>query len=417
MHTIDDIPLEGKTVLCRVDINSPIDREHGTLKDTTRLERCAPTIVELSKKGARVVLLAHQGGDLEYQNYASTKPHADELSQLTGLKVEFIDDVCGPAARERIRKLEHGEVLLLDNVRFMAEEMTLFETKLKLAPEEQADTLVVRKLAPLGDVYVCDAFAAAHRSQPTLVGFEEVLPSAMGRLFEREVEALSRVRATPDRPCVYVLGGAKIQDAFMMMSSVLSDGTADTILTCGLLSNIMLIAKGIDLGVPSRKFISEHGLDDFIEPAREVLDGYGNHVGLPVDLAYVNNGERCEVDVDRLPAGDLLVDIGSKTVELYRERISHAKTVFMNGPAGVFEQSQSEYGTKSIIRAIVDSDAFTVMGGGDSISAANKFGLSKHFSYVSTAGGGLVRFLSGEELPVINALKRSAERYTMPDLG
>ena len=176
INTLDDIDVGGKVVLCRVDINAPLDPKTGGLRDITRLKGCAPTVRELAEKGARVVLLAHQGGDLEYHNYASTEPHAAVMAELIGRPVQFIDDVCGPAARERIQALQDGEVLLLDNVRFCGEELTLFETKLNLCPEDQAKTLVVRKLAPLADLYVCDAFAAAHRSQPTLVGFEQVLP-------------------------------------------------------------------------------------------------------------------------------------------------------------------------------------------------------------------------------------------------
>lgn len=414
IYTLDDIPLERKTVLCRVDINSPIDRERGVLKDTTRIRFCVPTIEELAARGAKVVLMAHQGGDLEYQNFTSTEPHARVLSNLTGRPVEFIDDVCGPAARERIGNLKNGEVLLLDNVRFMAEEMTLFETKLNLTPEQQAKTLVVRRLAPLADFYVCDAFAAVHRSQPTLVGFEEVLPSAMGRLFERELTALAQVRETPERPCIYVLGGAKIQDAFLMMGAVLGDGAADKVLTCGLVSNIMLVARGIDIGKPSRDFLFANSLGEYVKVAGEILDKFVDRVLLPVDLAYVDEAGRHEVRVDELPAPGLLVDIGHRTVEQYRKEIAQARTIFVNGPAGVFEKAGSEYGTKSLWEATVKSNAFSVIGGGDSISAANKYNLAEEFSYVCTAGGGLVRFLAGEELPVVRALKRSAQRFRIP---
>ena len=186
INTIDEFDLKGKTVLCRVDMNQPVDRENDTLKSTQRIEACAPTVKELAEKGARVVLMAHQGSDIEYQNYYCTRPHARVLSSLIGREVKWIDDVCGPAAREAVKALKDGEILLLDNVRYCAEEQTLFELKLKLTHEEQARTQVVTKLAPLADLYVNDAFAASHRDQPTLCGFEQVLPSAMGRLFDLE---------------------------------------------------------------------------------------------------------------------------------------------------------------------------------------------------------------------------------------
>lgn len=410
INTLDDFKLEGKTVLCRVDINSPINRASGELKDKTRLEGCAPTIKELADSGAKVVLLAHQGGDLEYQNYTSTEPHAKVLTGLIGKPVAFIDDICGPAARERIKNLKNGEILLLDNVRFLAEEMTLFETKLNLSPEEQAKTLLVRKLAPLANLYVCDAFAAVHRSQPSLVGFEQVLPSAMGRLFEKEYAILSRLRENPTRPCIFVLGGAKIQDAFIMMRAVLRDKLADQVLTGGLVANIMLMASGVDLGKTSSEFIKQKNLEEFIEVGRELLREFGAAILVPQDLAYVAGG-RHEVKVGSLPQDQLMVDVGHATVDLYCKILADAATIFVNGPFGIFEKPESEYGTKTIWETMANSRAFTVLGGGDSIAAMNKYHLAEKFSYVCTAGGGLVRFLSGEELPVVKALKEAAARF------
>ena len=411
INSLDDFEVAGKTVLCRVDINSPLDPESGELADTTRLRGCAPTVRELAEKGARVVLLAHQGGDLEYHNYASTEPHAPVLAQLIGRPVAFVDDVCGPAARAAIADLADGEVLLLDNVRFVSEEMTLFETKLKLSPEAQAKTLVVRKLAPLGDLYVCDAFAALHRSQPTLVGFEQLLPSAMGRLFEREYSALAHLREEPARPCVFVLGGAKIQEAFPMMSAALADDAVDTVLVCGLVAQVMLMAAGCELGEPSSSYVREAHLDAFVEESKDILARYGDKVVLPSDLAYVSGGARCEVAVADLPIDELLLDLGHDTVAAYKEHLAGAGTVFVNGPAGVFEQPETEYATKALWQAMAACDGHTALGGGDSIAAMNRYELTTSFDYVCTAGGGMVKFLSGEELPVVKALKESAVRF------
>ncbi len=310
INTLDDLALPGKVVLCRVDINSPLDPASGELADTTRIKGCAPTVRELAEAGARVVLLAHQGGDLEYHNYASTEPHAKVLAELIGRPVAFIDDVCGPAARHAVEALRDGQVLLLDNVRYCGEELTLFETTLKLSPEDQAKTLVVRKLAPLADLYVCDAFAAAHRSQPTLVGFEQLLPSAMGRLFEREYENLARLRDEPARPCVFLLGGTKIQEAFPMMAAALRDGAVDTVLTAGLVANVMLMARGIDIGVASGDFIRASQLERFIAESQAILAEHGAKIVLPDDLACVRNGARVEVAVADLPVAEQLVDLG-----------------------------------------------------------------------------------------------------------
>ncbi|NLI12179.1 MAG: phosphoglycerate kinase [Peptococcaceae bacterium] len=412
IHTLDDYQLKGKVVLCRVDINSPINHSDGRLKDATRIERCLPTIRELSEKGAKTVLLAHQGGDLEYKNFASLVNHAGVLSELLGRPVKFIDDVCGPAARAGIKELNDGEILLLENVRYMSEEMTLFETKLNLSAKDQSKTIVVSKLAPLADLYVCDAFAAAHRSQPTLVGFEEVLPAAMGRLFEEELSVLSGIVENPGRPCLFILGGAKIQDAFIIMSKVLSNGIADEVLTGGLVSNIMLKAHGTDIGEPSAQFLKKNDLSVYIGQAKQLISSFRDKIIIPEDLAYDEKG-RQEVGVDHLPVAHLLTDIGHKTVKEYAGRIKKAKTIFINGPMGVFEKDETDYGTRSIWNAVADADAFSIIGGGDSIAAINKFGLKEKFSYICTAGGGLVRFLSGDELPVVKALREGAVKFPL----
>lgn len=408
--TLDDLDVAGRVVLCRVDINAPLDPATGGLRDTTRLEGCAPTVAELAEKGARVVLLAHQGGDLEYHNYASTEPHAAVMSALVGRPVGFIDDVVGPAARERIAALADGEVLLLDNVRFLAEELTLFERKLELTPEQQARTLTVRKLAPLAELYVCDAFAAAHRAQPSLVGFEQVLPSAMGRLFEREYENLSRLREEPDRPCVFLLGGTKIQEAFPMMAAALRDGVVDTVLAAGLVANVMLMAKGLDLGAPSLEFIRASQLERFVDESKAILAEHGDKVMLPADVAAVKDGVRFELPVGDLPVDGQIVDLGHEAVETFRTAIATAGTVFVNGPAGVFEKPESEYGTKALWSAMAEAPGYTALGGGDSIAAMNRYGLADRFSYVCTAGGAMVQFLSGKPMPVIDALRSAAAR-------
>ena len=409
IKTLDEAELKGKTVLCRVDINQPVDRAKGTLKSINRIQACVPTVRELSDRGAKVVLMAHQGSDIEYKNFYTTKPHAAVLQELLGREVKWIDDVCGPAAREAIRALKDGEILLLDNVRFVSEEQTLFEMKLCLTHEQQAKTLLVEKLAPLADLYVCDAFAAAHRDQPSLCGFEQVLPSYMGRLFEKEYCTVSQVMEAPVRPCVFVLGGAKISDAFLMMNTVLSRGVADKILTGGLVGNIFLTALGKEIGSGSVNFILKSNYGEYIEKAKELYAQYGEKIVLPVDLAWVEDGQRREAALGQVPGDITSLDVGSKTAEIYRQAILSAKTVFVNGPMGVFEQAPSELGTKAVWQALADTEGFTVLGGGDSITATEKYGLASQMGYICTGGGALIRFLTGEELPVVKALRHGAE--------
>ena len=408
IHTLDEFDVAGKTVLCRVDMNQPVDRQTDTLKSTARIEACVPTLRELSDKGAKLVVLAHQGSDIEYKNFYCTRPHAKVLAQLLDRPVRWIDDVCGPTARQMIRELKDGEILLLDNVRYVSEEQTLFETRLHLTHEQQAKTLLVEKLAPLADLYVCDAFAAAHRDQPSLCGFEQVLPSTMGRLFEKEYCVISELMASPAKPCVFVLGGSKISDAFLMMETVLSGGAADTVLTGGLVGNILLAAKGEAIGQGSLDFIYKSNYGEFIEKAKTIYARYADKIVLPADLGYVENGVRRECRIGAVPTEICAVDIGSETARQYESIILAAKTVFVNGPMGIFEQSETELGTKTVFEALGNTAGYTVVGGGDSVTAAAKYQVKDKLGYVCTGGGALIRFLTGEELPVVKALRHAA---------
>ncbi len=408
IRTLDEVDVRGKTVLCRVDINQPVDREHDTLKSVHRIEACVPTLRELSDKGAKLVVLAHQGSDIEYKNFYCTRPHARVLTELLGREVTWVEDVCGPTARRAIAGMRDGDVLLLDNVRFCSEEQTLFEQKLKLTHEQQAETEVVRKLAPLADLYVNDAFAAAHRDQPTLCGFEQVLPSAMGRLFEREYCVISELMDSPKRPCVFVLGGAKVADAFLMMETVLTSGAADQVLTGGLVGEIILASQGIEVGRPTVKHILDNNYGEYIEKCKPVYERYKDKIALPEDLAYLVDGRRTEKDIGRVPEDACALDIGSKTAGKYKDVIMSAKTVFVNGPMGVFEQGETEHGTRVIWEALAQTDAYTVVGGGDSVAAAGKYRVADKLGYVCTGGGALIRFLTGEELPVVKALRHGS---------
>lgn len=411
IYTLDDFDVKGKTVLCRVDMNQPVDRASDSLKSIQRITACAPTLKELSDKGARVVVMAHQGSDIEYKNFYNTRPHARVLSELLGCEVKWIEDVCGPTARDAIRNMKDGEIILLDNVRFCSEEQTLFELNLKLTHEQQAHTQVVEKLAPLGDLYVCDAFAAAHRDQPTLCGFEQVLPSAMGRLFEREYCVVSELMEKPEHPCTFVLGGSKISDAFMMMETVLASGAADKVLTGGLVGQILLASQGKEIGSGTRGFIEKSGYGEFIEKAKGIYEKYADRIVLPIDLAQVVSGARVEAEIGAIPADFDALDIGEKTAKIYREIILASKTVFANGPVGVFEKRESALGTEALFHALADTEGYTVVGGGDSVTAAKQFGVTDQLGYICTGGGALIRFLTGEELPVVKALRHAAKAF------
>ena len=410
MKRIDDFDYSSKRVLLRVDINSPIDPNTKLIVNDNRIQKSLPTIRKLLDKGAMLAIIAHQGDTLDYQNLIPLEEHAKKLSTYLGTEIAYIDDVSGPAAQETIKALQPGEAVLLGNLRYLSEEISTFENSVKLKPDEMLDTYLVRGLAPIIDYYVNDAFAAAHRNAPSMVAFQEIKPTAAGDLLFDEVSALAKVMAAPEHPSVFVLGGAKISDAFGMMKQVLASGTADKILTCGITGEIMLLAKGYRLGETKERFLNDRGLDVFIADAETYLREFGDRIEYPLDLAYAVDGARHEVTIDDLPVEQMFMDIGAKTIARYEQAISEAKTLFVNGPAGVYEDAAFEEGTKAIWNAIAGAAGYSVIGGGDTVTAAAKFVNLDEIDYVCTAGGAMVRYLSGKKLPLIEAMEKAYRR-------
>ena len=410
MKSIDDFDYSGKTVLLRVDINSPIDADTKRIVNENRIQKSVPTIRKILDQNAKLALIAHQGDTLDYQNLIPMAQHADKLSAYLGSKVSYVDDVAGPAAQACVKSLQPGEAVLLGNLRYLSEEISTFENAVKLKPEEMLDTYLVRGLAPIVDYYVNDAFAAAHRNAPSMVAFQELKPTAAGELMMNEVTALTRLMASPEHPCVFILGGAKISDAFGMMKQVLESGTADKILTCGVTGEVMLLARGIKLGATKEQFIEDRGLGVFVDQARSYLKDYPDRMVYPVDLAYSENGDRREVALEDLPVDAMFMDVGSRTIDEYTAIIADARTIFMNGPPGVYEEPLFDSGTKAVLDAIASSSGYSVIGGGDTVTAATKLTDLASIDYVCTAGGAMVRFLSGTKLPLIQAMEKAYQR-------
>jgi phosphoglycerate kinase len=410
MKSIDDFDYDSKTVLLRVDINSPIDPQTKQIINENRLQKSIPTISKILDKGAKLAIIAHQGDTLDYQNLISLEEHAKKLTGYLGVTVEYIDDVCGPAAQDKVRSLQPGQAILLGNLRYLSEEISTFENAVKLKPDEMLEAYLVRSLAPLVDYYVNDAFAAAHRNAPSMVAFQELKPTAAGDLLFDEVSALTKVMSAPEHPSVFILGGAKISDAFGMMKQVLASGAADTILTCGITGEIMLLAKGHSLGKTKEKFLQDRGLDVYVADAKSYLDEFGDKIRFPSDLAFSSGGVRHEIGIEDLPAEQMFMDIGARTIAQYEQAISEAKTLFVNGPPGVYEDELFEDGTKAIWNAIAAAEGYSVIGGGDTVTAAAKYVDLNQINYVCTAGGAMVRFLSGTKLALIEAMEKAYDR-------
>ena len=398
-NTIDDFDIEDKTVLVRVDINAPVDPSSGIILDDTRLKLHAQTIKELSNKGAKVVLLAHQSRPGK-DDFTTLSQHADALSEILNLRVKYIDSLFSNAAKEAIRDLKPHEILLLENVRFFSEE------SLSRTPEEQSKTLLVKNLSPLIDYFVNDAFAAAHRSQASLVGFTVNTPSAAGRVMEKELTVIQNALDDVEHPCVFLLGGMKPEDSIEVMENVLSNGTADVILTTGIVGNIVLWASGADIGQVNRDFIASKGYEDMVEKSKELIERFGDKVKYPIDAACEIDGERVDIDIDELP-NEAIFDIGVKTIDEYAKEIRDAKYIFANGPAGVFEDPKFAMGTEDLINAMATSEGFTLIGGGHIAAATAGLGLEDQMSHLSSGGGACISMLAGKKLAAVEALKNS----------
>lgn len=407
MKSLEGMNLAGKKVLLRPDINSPLDAKTGAIVSDDRIVKTIPVIRDLLDRGAAIAIIAHQGDTLDYQNLTDLSAHAALIGKLLEREIEYIDDVCGPAAVARVKSLKSGEIIILGNLRYLTEEVSTFEKDVKLTAEEYTKTWLVRKLAPLFDLYVNEAFSAAHRNAASMVAFQELLPAAAGPLLFEEVSQLTSVLHSAQKPTVFVLGGAKISDAFGMMKPVLENGTADKILTTGVTGIVFLAAAGIAIGEKEITFLKNKDLLVFIDEAKACLRDYADKFALPLDLAYEKDGKRAEANVNELPHDALFVDIGAKTIDAYREILASAKTIFANGPAGMYEDERFSAGTKGIWQAIADSAGHSVIGGGDTVSSATKFIDIAKIGYVSTAGGAMVRFMSGKKLPLIVAMEKA----------
>ncbi|HKZ45251.1 MAG TPA: phosphoglycerate kinase [archaeon] len=399
--TLSDVDLKNKTVLIRVDINVPYDAATKTIKDSDRLREHAKTIKELSDKGARVVVLAHQGrkGD---PDFIHLDQHAKLLEKHVGRKVQFIADVAGERAQKKIESLSPKDILLLDNVRFLDDES---EEK---SPEEHADSQIVLELSPLADIFVNDAFSASHRSHASVVGFTETLPSYAGRVMEKELVSCEKA-LNPKRPNIFIFGGAKPDDCIAIMENMLDGKMLDTALTCGTVGELFLIAKGINLG-GKMKFYEEKDFMKLVPQAKQLLEKYGSEIEIPVDVAIDENG-RQEISTEELPVESAILDIGTKTAKKYADIIKDAKTIVVKGPAGAYEKQGFDVGTKLMLEAISSSKAFSLIGGGDTLVAIEKIGMNKNkFSYISLGGGALITYLSGKPMPGVEVLKAAAKK-------
>lgn len=395
--SVRDLEVKGRRVVVRVDFNVPTEEVDGKIRitDDTRIRESLPTIELLRERGAKVILLAHFGRPKGQPNPKySLKPVADHLAQIIPPPVKFTPEVIGPVAEEASKELPEGGVLLVENVRFYKEE------------EANGDDFA-RSLARLGDVYVNDAFGAAHRAHASTAGIAKYVPqAAMGLLMERELKYLQEELADPDRPFLVILGGSKVSDKINVIKALMEK--ADVFLIGGAMAHTFFKAKGIPTGASRVEADKVHLAEELLDLAQKK----GIKFLIPVDSIETQEfkaGANCRNTPILSPAqgideGWQAVDIGRETCALYKAEISQARTIVWNGPVGVFEIPDFATGTREIAEALAESSAKTIIGGGDSVTAVKQFGLADKMTFISTGGGASLELLEGKELPGVAAL-------------
>jgi phosphoglycerate kinase len=399
--TIRELGAEKKTVLLRLDLNSPIDPTSSLILDDKRFREHIPTIRALAQ--SRVVIVTHQSRPGK-KDFTTLEAHAEKLEQLLNKPVTYVDSIFGKHARDAVHAMKNGDIIMLENVRFNAEE------NLTLKPEEAKKTHLVRKLSSMADVFVNDAFGTAHRSQPTVVGLPLAMRSAGGLLMEKEVSTLSKVFTGAPRPVCMVLGGTKVDDSIDVARNVLDKGIADTVIVIGVVANVFLIAAGYDIGKPSTQLITQLKYQPEIEKAKEILLRYKDRVILPPTIAVREKDHRVEYPVTKIPAETPVLDIGMDAIHDFVQVLRKSGTVVFNGPAGLFEDADFATGTYEMLKAASRVE-FSVVGGGHTAVVIEKMGLDKNFTHISTGGGACIEFLTGKVLPAVDALEQSKKIF------
>lgn len=390
--TIGELKVRGKKVLVRCDFNVPIDEE-GNITDDIRIRSAMPTIEYILNSGGSVILMSHLGRPKgEPKPEYSLRPVAKRISQLIGKEVKFADDnlVIGNITKSLARELKQGDILLLQNMRFRKE-------------EEENDEIFSKELASLGDIYVNDAFGTAHRAHSSTVGIAAFLPSAMGYLIEKELRIMGRALETPERPFIAILGGAKVSDKIGVIENLIDK--VDILIIGGGMAYTFLKSEGHEVG---QSLLEEDKISlagSLIKKAKEKNIEFLLPVDTVVAKKFAQDTEYWTVDIESIPETMMGMDIGEKTIELFIKKIDKARTIIWNGPMGVFEMPVFAEGTREIARSMANSGAITIVGGGDSAAAVEKFGFADKMTHVSTGGGASLELLEGKVLPGIDALE------------
>ena len=404
--TLGHVNLSKRKVLVRFDFNCPVNPLTGDLISIDRICDALPTLQKL--ESAATVILAHQGRP-GLNDFITLERHCQVLQQHLFKPIRYVQDIIGPTAIHEIKRLKPGEILVLENIRFLAEE------NLQGTPEEMSRTHLVQRLAPLFDYYILDAFPSMHRSQPSIVGIPCRLPTIAGLGAEKELTTLARVLHNPMRPSLFILGGAKLKDKVKILKNVLKNNKADDVFLTGLLGNAFLKASGypIESNEPQPHTLLEFEIHELLEKYRDIIQ-------LPIDVAGEEFGHRVEYPVENLPQEKQpfkALDIGAESIKNCIELIDEAGTVMANGPAGFFESPPFDQGSLKILEAISKSKGLTVIGGGHLGALATTVGIVRKIKLISKGGGATIDLLSGKRLPAIDVLHQSAQNFLKSKMG
>lgn len=394
MKTYSKFNFKGKTIFIRIDLNSPV--ENGIVQMNPRIKAHAKSIIELRDIGAKIVLLAHQGQKGQ-KDFISLEQHAKLLEKELGTTVYYVDDIIGEKAQKSIIQLKNGEVLLLNNVRLIGD-----ETK------KTDDAEIVNTLAPLGHYFILDALSISHRNHASITGFTKCMPSRAGKILREEIQALKKMEDAKN--ITFIFGGSKVEDSFKVMKIWLSTDKVKKILLGGALAVLFIYARGYNVG-DSKLYLEKTGLIQYAQEAREMTEKYPDKLEVPMDVGLNIEGKRVDCNVDEIEEGQIY-DISEKTLLMYKKIIFNSDFIFMNGPIGVYEMEEFAWGTKHILETISRSGAFSILGGGHTIIAIEKFKIPKEkFGYISLSGKALVEYLSGNELPGLRALMDNEKKF------
>jgi phosphoglycerate kinase len=405
--TLNDFDLNGKSVLLRVDINSPIDPATGNILDDARFRAHQETIDALSR--SKVTILAHQSRPGK-SDFVSLRAHASHLSNILKRRVKFLNGVFDDETLEEIDSADPGDILMLENTRFFSEEVVLAEEKLDVMKK----THIVKNLSDHADYFVNDAFAAAHRSNVTLVGFSEMMPNIAGRLMENEIRGIERFFEMKSKKRIGIFGGVKADDSIKIIGKMLDEAKLDKVLTGGLVGHIFLVADGKDLGKKNEELLRKEvsSYDKHLKEAAKLLEGYRESIMMPLDFIGNEDGKVKHYTIDNFRKDIPAMDIGVDTIASYASIIKGSDAILLNGPMGVYELEAYASGTEEIFSTIAKSKGYKVAGGGHTLAALERMGINgSDIDHISTGGGALISYLAGEPMPGIESLMVSKKKF------